>query len=59
MQFLFSLIAHNVVSAWAGEEELILGQMAVDEKSNEIRAIPKLLALLDIKDTVVTIDASD
>jgi predicted transposase YbfD/YdcC len=48
-----------VVSAWAGEEELILGQMAVDEKSNEIRAIPKLLALLDIKDTVVTIDASD
>jgi predicted transposase YbfD/YdcC len=48
-----------VVSAWAGEEEIILGQMAVDEKSNEIKAIPKLLELLDIKDAVVTIDASD
>jgi hypothetical protein len=51
--------ALHVVSAWAGEEELILGQMAVDEKSNEIRGIPKLLALLNIKDAMVRIDASD
>jgi hypothetical protein len=51
--------ALHVVSAWAREEELILGQVAVDEKSNEIRAIPKLLELLDIKDAMVTIDASD
>jgi predicted transposase YbfD/YdcC len=52
--------AHNpvhVVSAWAGEEEIVLGQVAVDEKSNEITAIPKLLDLLDIKGSVVTIDA--
>jgi hypothetical protein len=48
--------ALHVVSAWAGEEEIILGQKTVDEKSNEIRAIPKLLALPDIKDAVVTID---
>ncbi|MDR1030711.1 MAG: ISAs1 family transposase, partial [Treponema sp.] len=33
------------------------GQLAVDEKSNEIRAIPKLLELLDIKGAMVTIDA--
>jgi hypothetical protein len=51
--------ALHVVSAWAGEEELILGQIAVDEKSNEIKAIPKLLELLDTKGAVVTIDASD
>jgi predicted transposase YbfD/YdcC len=49
--------AVHVVSAWAGEEEIILGQLAVDEKSNEITAIPKLLDLLDIKGATVTIDA--
>ena len=49
--------AIHVVSAWAGEEEIMLGQLAVDEKSNEITAIPKLLDLFDIKGTTVTIDA--
>ena len=47
----------HVVSAWAGEEQIVLGQLAVDEKSNEITAIPKLLDLLDIKGATVTIDA--
>jgi hypothetical protein len=49
--------ALHVVSARAGEEELILGQVAVDEKSNEIRAIPKLLELLDVKGAMAAIDA--
>jgi photosystem II stability/assembly factor-like uncharacterized protein len=48
-----------VVSARAGEEEIILGQVAVEEKSNEIAAIPKLLDQLDITGAVVTIDAAD
>lgn len=45
------------VSAWASANRLVLGQLKVDEKSNEILAIPKLLHLLDIKGAVVTIDA--
>jgi len=51
------LSALHVVSAWAGEAGLTLGQVAVDEKSNEITAIPKLLELLDLRGKVVTIDA--
>ena len=47
----------HVVSAWANENELSLGQVAVQDKSNEITAIPKLLALLDLKGCIVTIDA--
>jgi len=47
----------HLVSAWACEARLTLGQVAVDAKSNEITAIPLLLALLDIKDCIVTIDA--
>lgn len=47
----------HIVSAWANENKLILGQLKVDEKSNEITAIPKLLDLLDIKGCTVTIDA--
>jgi predicted transposase YbfD/YdcC len=47
----------HIVSAWAGEEEIVLGQVAVDEKSNEITAIPKLLELIDIGGATVTIDA--
>ena len=47
----------HVVSAWAGEEEIVLGQLAVDEKSNEITAIPKLLDMLDVKGSIITIDA--
>jgi predicted transposase YbfD/YdcC len=49
--------AIDMVSAWATENELVLGQMKVDDKSNEIPAIPKLLELLDIKGCLVTIDA--
>lgn len=47
----------HVVSAWAREAGLVLGQVAVDEKSNEITAIPKLLELLELSGAVVTIDA--
>nr|WP_282638511.1 ISAs1 family transposase [Sphingobacterium thalpophilum] len=47
----------HMVSAWAAENELVLGQIKVDEKSNEITAIPQLLKLLDIEDSIITIDA--
>ena len=47
----------HVVSAWATEQGLVLGQVAVDDKSNEITAIPKLLELLELSGAVVTIDA--
>jgi predicted transposase YbfD/YdcC len=47
----------HLVSAWCGQNELVLGQVAVDGKSNEITAIPKLLELLDLRKAVVTIDA--
>lgn len=47
----------HVVSAWANENKLILGQMKVEEKSNEITAIPKLLNILDITGWIITIDA--
>lgn len=46
-----------MVSAWAGQNELVLGQLKVTEKSNEITAIPLLLDLLDIEDCIVSIDA--
>jgi predicted transposase YbfD/YdcC len=49
--------ALHVVSAWAGQAGLTLGQVAVDSKSNEITAIPQLLELLDLRQKVVTIDA--
>lgn len=47
----------HVVSAWATRCQLSLGQVAVDEKSNEITAIPRLLDLLDLHGALVTIDA--
>lgn len=47
----------HLVSAWASNNRLTLGQIAVEEKSNEITAIPQLLELIDIKGAVVTIDA--
>jgi predicted transposase YbfD/YdcC len=47
----------HLVSAWATAAHLSLGQVAVDAKSNEITAIPKLLELLDLKGAFVTIDA--
>jgi predicted transposase YbfD/YdcC len=46
-----------MVSAWATENQLVLGQRKVDDKSNEITAIPKLLKLLEIKGCIVTVDA--
>ena len=47
----------HLVSAWACETRLTLGQVATDAKSNEITAIPLLLELLNLKGTTVTIDA--
>ena len=49
--------ALHLVSAWATENRMVLAQMAVDEKSNEITAIPELLQLLDLEECLVTIDA--
>jgi predicted transposase YbfD/YdcC len=49
--------ALHSVSVWASEYGLSLGQVACDEKSNEITAIPELLRLVDIKGAIVTIDA--
>ena len=49
--------AVHMVSAWASENKLSLGQVVVSEKSNEITAIPELLELLDVSGAVVTIDA--
>ncbi len=49
--------AIHVVSAFAAEQRLVLGQTKVDEKSNEIIAIPKLLNMLKIEGAIVTIDA--
>jgi predicted transposase YbfD/YdcC len=49
--------ALHIVSAWASEEGIALGQVATDAKSNEITAIPQLLAQIELSDTIVTIDA--
>src|SRR3954462_4480697 len=49
--------ALHLVSAWATEHSLTLGQVATEEKSNEITAIPQLLELLDREGALVTIDA--
>jgi len=47
----------HLVSAWASEQGIALGQIATEEKSNEITAIPELIDQIDIQDAVVTIDA--
>lgn len=49
--------AIDMVSAWATENHLVLGQVKVDEKSNEITAIPQLLKALEITGCIITIDA--
>jgi predicted transposase YbfD/YdcC len=49
--------AIHMVSAWATEAKLSLGQVVVDEKSNEIPAIPELLRLLELSGALVTLDA--
>ncbi len=52
-----SQAAIHIVSAYAAKNNLCLGQVATDKKSNEITAIPKLLQILSIEDCTVTIDA--
>lgn len=47
----------HMVSAWASEQNIVLGQVKTHEKSNEITAIPELLNILSLENTVVTIDA--
>lgn len=47
----------SLVNAWSCENELVLGQLLINENSNEIKAIPELLKELDLKNTVVTADA--
>ena len=47
----------HIVSAWASEEGIALGQVATEDKSNEITAIPQLLEQIDLTDTLITIDA--
>jgi predicted transposase YbfD/YdcC len=49
--------AIHMVSAWASANRLVLGQMKVDEKSNEITAIPHLLEALEVAGCIVTLDA--
>ena len=49
--------AIHMVSAWAQANQVVLGQVKTDDKSNEITAIPQLLDLLDIRKCIVTIDA--
>lgn len=46
-----------IVSAWAQENRLVLGQLKVNEKSNEITAVPELLRALELKGCIVTLDA--
>ena len=47
----------HMVHAWAVDQRLLLGQLATDAKSNEIDAVPKLLAMLSLKGCIVTADA--
>ena len=49
--------AVHVVSAWANDMNLTLGEIAVDEKSNEITAVPELLDMIDVDGCIVTADA--
>jgi hypothetical protein len=49
--------AIHIISAWSSSQGLVLGQRKVDDKSNEITAIPELLDLLTLNGAIVTIDA--
>lgn len=49
--------ALHLVSAWAAKNRLLLGQVKTEEKSNEIEAVPRLLNMIDVKNSIVTIDA--
>lgn len=50
--------AIHMISAWASDNRVVFGQLAVGAKTNEITAIPKLLEMLDIKGLTITIDAA-
>lgn len=52
-----NLKALQMVSAWSSEHRWVLGQTPVDSKSNEMTAIPVLLKQLDLKGTIITVDA--
>jgi predicted transposase YbfD/YdcC len=47
----------HLVSAWSSEQSIVLGQVKVDDKSNEITAVPRLLRMIDVMGGLVTIDA--
>lgn len=47
----------HMVSAWANANQMVLGELATDEKSNEITAVPKLIEMLDVSGCIVTADA--
>ncbi len=49
----------HLVSAWASNHRVLLGQVKTESHSNEITAIPKLLDMIDVKESIVTIDAMD
>jgi predicted transposase YbfD/YdcC len=49
--------AINTVSAWASDNQLVLGQVQTEEKSNEITAVPELLQMLELRGCIVTLDA--
>jgi len=49
--------AIHIISAWSTANGIVLGELATDEKSNEITAIPELLKMLELKGCIVTIDA--
>jgi hypothetical protein len=49
--------ALHMVSAWGCAQRMVLAQIATDEKSNEITAVPKLLQMVSLKDAIVTVDA--
>lgn len=49
--------ALHIVTAWSSSHQLVLGQKKVDKKSNELTAIPALIEMLEIADSVITIDA--
>jgi predicted transposase YbfD/YdcC len=49
--------ALHLVTAWASEQRLVLGQVKVEDHSNEITAIPALLELLDLTGAIITLDA--
>lgn len=49
--------AYHVVSAWVAENQITLGEISVDEKSNEITAVPELLDMLEVEGCIITADA--